>query len=180
MFELKNIESLLKIFSIEKKSDLVKYCKETLIHQSDFAGLVFACEGDQMPWRHKISYRDFVPTHLTPKGNLGSLLARNGVGTLNPDAKKEMRKISQLFLDRRYLVGHIFYTSDLKFWQFFYFDQRDIEQRSNHWEHGSHIHLLNHLWPNLDAETLWNSFNSGNPKLSGALHIRFQASHRDI
>lgn len=173
MFKPIDPEPFLKIFEISKKSELVKHCKEITIHSSDFATTVFACDAGAMPWLHKISYRDFVPEHLKPTDKLGKALAGQGIGPLNDEARKEFVKIEQLFKDRRYLVGHIFYKHDLSQWHFFYFDQRDFDTRNNHWEHGAHIHLLNHLWPNLKADTLWQTFNAGNPKLSGSLHIRF-------
>jgi hypothetical protein len=55
-----------------------------------------------------------------------------------------VRKMFQLFEERQYLVGHMFYTADLHEWDFFCFDQPDVEQQKrNHWKKGSHVHFLN-------------------------------------
>jgi hypothetical protein len=91
-----------------------------------------------------------------------------------------VRKIGQIFKDRRYLVGHIFYIPDLSEWHFFQFDQRDLEhERGNHWKEGPHVHFLNWLWPNYDAKTLWENFSSGKAKLTDSLHVRYFDSARE-
>jgi hypothetical protein len=94
-------------------------------------------------------------------------------GRLEGKAKKAFGKIPQIFSTRRLLVGHMFYTTDHSNWHFIYFDQRDTDHRSPHWKHGSHLHMINHLWPQHTAVSLWKWFNSGNVQLSGAIHIRF-------
>jgi len=91
----------------------------------------------------------------------------------DPGAQKTVRKIGQIFKDRRYLVGHIFYVPDLSEWHFFQFDQRDLEDGKNHWKEGAHIHFLNWLWPNYDAQTLWMNFTSGKDNLNDSLHISY-------
>jgi len=176
MIALHDPESLLKIFAFDKKKDLEKHCKDTTIHQADFVAFIWACEDNKLPWKHQILSRSFAPKHLEPTKEDFLALFANGVGELKGKAAKVVKKTQQLFVDRRYLVGHIFYNHDFSNWHFLYFDQRDFEAFGNHWEHGPHIHLLNHLWPNLDGQILWESFSSGNVKLNGSLHIRFCTS----
>jgi hypothetical protein len=176
MFAPQDPESLLKIFSLEKKRDLEKHCKDITIHQVDFAALIWACEESKLPWQHQILSRSFAPKHLEPTNEDFLILLANGVGELKGKAAKVNKKTHQLFVDRRYLVGHIFHNQDFKNWHFFYFDQRDFDDFDNHWEHGPHIHLLNHLWPNLDGKVLWENFSSGNVKLNGSIHIRFRTA----
>lgn len=174
MSEPHDIDSLKQIFYFEKKSDLARYCKVASIFKSDFAALILACESRVTPWHHRIHHRDFIPEHLQPtKEEQAALTAAHGVGPLNGKAATMMRKVRQISKERRYLVGHIFFVPTLKNWHFFYFDQRDLSARENHWDHGAHIHLINHLWPNQDAQTLWNTFRSGNVKLSGSIHIKY-------
>src|SRR5262249_14535351 len=88
--------------------------------------------------------------------------------------RKTANKISAIFDDRRLLSGHIFFTPDKSEWHFFYFDQRDFAERGNHWQGGSHIHLINYLWPDRTADATWKEFCIGNPQMRGALHVRFQ------
>jgi hypothetical protein len=174
MFEPRNLEGLWQIFTVEKKKELKKHCRDVVVYLSDFSQLALACETGFMPLGHKIHYRDYLPAHLNPSTSELQSLHENGVGPLKDEAHKTVRKIAQLFRERRYLVGHIFYQPDFTKWHFFYFDQRDIvEDESNHWDGGSHIHLINWLWPEYSAESLWTRFTSENAPPSSSFHIRF-------
>jgi len=37
--------------------------------------------------------------------------------------------------------------------------------------------LINYLWTQHSHETVWKTFNDGNPKMKGAAHIRFYREH---
>ena len=84
-----------------------------------------------------------------------------------------MRKISSIFDERRLLSGHLLFNADSSNWHLLYFDQRDMARQNNHWEAGSHIHLINHLWPKWTAQTIWDEFRTGNPMMKGALHLKY-------
>lgn len=168
-----SLKSLWKLFTFEKKRDVEKYCRDLTIRASDFTNFIMACEVGQGPFLHRIHHRDHVPEHLHPTDDDLAALSANGVGPLTPDAQKCVRKLGQIFKDRCYLVGHIFYTPDLSQWHFFQFDQRDTQDGKNHWKQGAHIHFLNWLWPNHDAQTVWTSFTSGKVKLNDSLHVRY-------
>jgi hypothetical protein len=120
-----------------------------------------------------IHYGDHLPEHLHWNNKNSAALKANPVGLLLPDAQKAVTKIFQMFRERRYLVGHLFYVPGGSEWHFFQFDQRDLETEDNHWKQGAHIHFLNWLWPNYDAQTLWTNFTSGKAKLNDSLHIRY-------
>ena len=174
MRELQNIEGLLKLFTFAKKRELEKYCRDVVIYSSDFADFIITCELTGLPFRHQIHYRDHVPQHLNPTDEDLAALEANPVGPLLPSAQKTVRKIGQIFRDRRYLVGHIFYVPDLSEWHFFQFDQRDLEdERANHWKEGAHVHFLNWLWPNYEVKTLWANFTSGKVKMNDSLHVKY-------
>jgi hypothetical protein len=119
MFQLQNLEGLLKIFTFERKRELEKYCRDVVIHSQDFAALIVSCGRGRMPFLHRIHYRDYIPEHLVPSDGELAALAKNGVGLLKGDALKMMRKVTQGFQERRYLIGHMFYTRDLSGWHFF-------------------------------------------------------------
>jgi hypothetical protein len=115
-----NLESVLKIFSFEKKGDLEKHCRSVVISSKDFFALVVACEPTRNPFSHEISYRDKVSEHLNPSDSEIQALKSTPAGSLlTGDAKKAVRKMSQMFEERRYLVGHMFFTPDLSKWHFF-------------------------------------------------------------
>ena len=175
-----SLEGLLKLFQFDKKRKLVRYCRSTVISGSDFANLVLACDLCPGPFLHRIFYRDIVPEHLNLSDANLKALAENGVGPLGPEAAKAVRKMGQIFEERRYLVGHMFYTPDLSRWHFFCFDQRDLEERRpNHWKEGSHVHFMNWLWPNQGAKDVWSEFVSGNYKPGSSIHLRFLWSSRE-
>jgi hypothetical protein len=158
------MNSLLAICLTEKKSLLSTLCKKTTISQEEFANFIVASEGGLLPWLHKISYRDFIPEHLRlTEADRTALVGAKGGEPAPRAAQKSLTKTAQIFEQRRYLVGHLFYTPTLTNWHLFYFDQRDTEQRRpNHWQGGSHLHLVNCLWPKHDCQTTWSYFNSGN------------------
>ena len=139
--ESQNTDALLKMFAFDKKRELEQYCRNIVIDSSAFTNLILACELAGFPFLHKIHYGDHVPEDLHLSDKDSAALDANPVGLLQPDAQKAMRKISQMFKDRRYLVGHIFYVPDLSKWHFFQFDQRDLQDEQNHWKEGAHIHF---------------------------------------
>jgi hypothetical protein len=178
MSDKQSLTDLITIFAINKKGKLKQHCRSITILQEDLASLIWASAAGVTPWEHRAHHREFLPEHLELKDNDLGALATNGVGTLKPRAQKTANKISAIFQERRLLSGHIFFNPDLSEWHLFYFDQRDFAERDNHWQGGSHIHLINHLWPGRTAQGVWNEFRTGNPKMRGALHVRFKRRAR--
>jgi hypothetical protein len=168
-----SIHDLIEILTATKKQNLKQLCRNTIIMKADFARLIWACTANAVTWHHQATHREFVPEHLNLPTS--SLLAANETGEIQL-VQKTVSKISALFEARRMLSGHIFFSPDLSNWHLFYFDQRDYLTRNNHWKGGSHIHLINFLWPNWDAQSVWKEFCAGNPQMRGALHIPFQQS----
>jgi len=154
------MDMLLEICLADKKSLLSSLCKKATISQEDFANFIIASESGLLPWLHKISYRDFIPEHLRLTEADRTALVGGKVGEPVPRAaQKSLTKTMQIFEQRRYLVGHLFYTPTLANWHLFYFDQRDTEQRrANHWKGGSHLHLTNWLWPHQDCQSAGGFF----------------------
>jgi len=115
--------------------------------------------------------RDIVPNHL--------FLSADDTNDINDNQEKRekfFRKAGQLFIERRYLMGHMFYNVELQKWHFFYFDQRDTRNSENHWHYGSHIHFLNYLWPEYSPRSLWEALRDRKPKIRRSLHIRLEAT----
>lgn len=175
-----NLEGVAKLFSFEKKQDLERYCRDLTIRSDDFFTLVLTCELLRYPFAHEISYQDQVPEHLVPSDFEIQALENTPAGTLlTGDAEKVVRKISQSFKERRYLVGHMFFTPDYANWHFFCFDQRDLETKGNHWKEGAHIHFINWLWPRQDAKSVWSNFMTEDQRPGGAIHLRFSDFARE-
>jgi hypothetical protein len=178
MCEASSLEGLLKMFTFAKKKDLERYCRSLVISGSDFAGLILCCEQRGEPFIHQISFRDIVPQHLELSDSDIKALADNGLGALGPGAAKAVAKMGQMFEERKYLVGHIFFTPNLSEWHFFCFDQRDLEdRRPNHWKEGPHVHFINWLWTGQDAKSVWSNFVGENQRPGNAIHLRFSMDH---
>lgn len=179
------LDKLLTLLEIPKKRDLAKHAREMTISGDDFVRLILACEHPASPYIHLIHHREILPDQLTLKPEdlqaFGAGVTKADVGgRVEGDALKVLTKVTQAFKDRRLLVGHIFVHKADGRWHFFYFDQRDYTVEDNHWEHGAHMHFINHLWPEHTLEGITSQFTTGNPKLAGSLHIRFlDPSERD-
>jgi hypothetical protein len=168
-----SIEQLLKILLSSKKQELRALCREAVITKAAFANFILGSMSGATPWDHRAHHREFVPPHLNITKEDRTEIVSSASDKTESRVPKFLRKISAIFDERRLLSGHLFFTADLSNWHLLYFDQRDISRNRNHWDGGSHIHLINHLWPKWTAQTIWNEFCTGNPQMKGALHVRF-------
>ena len=178
MTNLESFAALMKVLDFNSKRELESYCRGLTIDSEDFFYLILAAEQSLIPYAHRIHHRDIIPKELTLGHEPHGPVETDKSGRLVGGSLKFFRKVTQIFHVRRFLVGHLFFSSDLHNWHFLYFDQRDQSPHSNHWKHGPHIHLINWLWPNYSAKSLWNEFTIGNPKMRGALHIKYTDNNR--
>jgi hypothetical protein len=169
-----DMESLLKIFNLKKKKELINYCKNVQIYQSDFVAFISACKSGVTEYNYDFHFDDKVPVHLQLNESDRAALATHGIGIAKGKAKTTINKIFQTFEERKCRIAHLFYTGDLKYWYLFYFDNRDLNEYKNHWKRGKHIHLINDLWfPNMNAEEAWLQFWTEKLKMSSKVHIRY-------
>ena len=135
-----------------------------------------ACQVQAIPISHLPIFKHHHPEHLAPSDADLAAFAKNGVGPLSKEARKFTNKIGQVFEQRRLFCGHLFlpilHSSE---WHLFYFDQRDTDTHRSHWEHGSHLHLMNMVThPQLSVLDVATKIDGEKrPKLGGGLHIRF-------
>ena len=164
-------EYLRQLLSFSKKSDLERYCRNLEIDYRDFTVLIY--NAHQIGYFHDIKFNDFQPEHLQPTEQEVWSLGRTENGVISADGQRFIRKVSEIFKQRRYLVAHIFANAER--WHLFYFDQRDIQTLDpNHWKHGPHLHFVNDLWPNYDPNDVWALFDQADASLRGKLHIRYK------
>lgn len=163
------LEALLTLFTFTSKRALIKHARQLVITSNDFAHLIEATKYADIGVQHCIHHRDIVPEHLHLRPEEVAALSSGEAES----PLKAGRKLVQAFKDRRFRVGHMFYTHRSKRWHFFYFDQRDLDADEAHWSYGPHVHFVNFLWPEYSAEGLWDEFTTGNPKIGGAAHIRW-------
>jgi hypothetical protein len=166
------------IFLAEKKSDVEKLCRAALIDEGTLSKFIHLCQCGLLPWNHHIETKDRYPVNRkwTDEDMKRSRLAGSD------DAIRAKAKWNQLMIERRLLVGHLFYLPDYSNWQFFYFDNRDLQLEKNHFKNGGrHIHLINHLsLPNGSPEDVLKIFQEENPQFKGSFHIRFHQETREL
>ena len=170
------LSALLAIFGITEKAKLVEHCRTAVVHSQDFANLILACEARAIPIRHIPIFRHHHPEHLQLTDADLKAMASAKVGPLEGRARKAFGKIGQMFDERRLFCCHMFWPPTRPGeWHLIYFDQRDIGAAQNHWQHGTHIHLMNMVThPQLDPNDLLSSlFSEQRPKLGDSLHIRY-------
>lgn len=159
------------LFAIQKKSDLVAFCKGLTVTEREFVELVLNCES--IGYTHTRKWHEFMPEHL----KLTEIDKNAFRSTGKPEEKarlgKVMNKISATFRERRHIVTH-FFIAPYGNWHLIYLDLRDTDtEKDNHWAGGPHLHFVNHLWPQHDPEVLWATFDDRHHAISGAIHIAF-------
>lgn len=177
MAQSETLPSLLAIFDILEKAKLVEHCRSAVITGTDLANLILACETYKISIRHLPVFQHHHPAHLNLQEHDRRALVENGVGLFKPAARKAANKVTAMFDQRRLFCGHMFWPPEFGGeWHLLYFDQRDTAEHDNHWEHGSHIHLMNMVThPRLDPNKLVESlFATERPKLGGSLHVRYK------
>lgn len=146
------------------------------MYQQDLVTLIVSAQhGALAPYQYANLFKDKIPEHLIPSEAEKEVLRSNGGGPLqSKNAGKFSRKIFQLFSERRSVAAHLFYTPDHCHWHLFYFDNKDTENFRNHWKHGSHIHYVSDLWPELNLACTWTKIAKGEMTFANKLHLRFE------
>jgi hypothetical protein len=179
MIELVEPQTLVNLFNIKTKKELKSYCQDAMILRQDFVSFILAAQaGVLSPYKYASHFEDKIPEHLTPKQEELAALGQATKGPLQGKAKKCVRKVFQLFVDRRHIAAHLFYTPSYDYWHLFYFDQRDQSTPKNHWRGGPHLHFVNDLWANLVLEDVWERVLRGDTSFS-SVHIRYVGAESD-
>lgn len=163
------MNTLATLFSCETNAALRKACDEVLLAPGELSAAVWACKSGRVGISHEMFWNDTVPRHLWPTEKDQAQLDAAKPG----EPVKLATKAFQMFKERRYRVGHLFWIP-FGPWHMIHFDQRDAAERENHWTGGRHVHLMNYLThPNVEPNEMWEDFRrSPNPKHSGP-HIRY-------
>jgi hypothetical protein len=163
------------MLNISSKRKLEQHCKRLVVHQQDLVALILAAQhGVLAPYKYANHFSRDVPANLVPNEAESQALSPNGVGPFRSrGASKFASKVFQLFREQRALAAHLFFTPSRRYWHLFLFDNRDTAEHRNHWKHGSHIHFVSDLWPNLSFESAWEQVKSGELAFPSKLHIRY-------
>lgn len=172
------LKQLLTLFTLEKKRQIEAHCRTLVIRSEDFAEVILAGRARMLGlYAYRCHFRELRPAHLEPTPDELDALAGNGTGELQGKALKMMRKVGQLFDDRRLLAAHLFYSPSHQYWHLFYFDQRDRAERDNHWEHGQHIHYVHDTFTREPLAEVWRKVCQDKPAFPRGLHIRYDYHH---
>jgi hypothetical protein len=170
---------LARLFNIESKHDLKKYCRKLIVRQSDLVALILLGRtGSLEPYRYASYFAQQVPEHLRTTDEERGALSRDGVGPLKEKALKSVSKMFQILEERRCFSGHLFYTPYYTYWYLFYSDQRDEAVTRNHWRGGPHVHLTSSHWPSLSLEKVWEKVKCGHINFP-SFYVRFLADDNE-
>lgn len=173
-----SLEKLLGLFNLSKKREVVRYCQNLIITSEDFAKVLLASRITGLgPYKYACYFADITPDHLHPRDEELAALGLNGVGPLRGSALKAVRKVDQIYRDRRLLSMHLFYVPSQKYWHLFYFDQRDYLNHKNHWKHGPHIHYSQDLFTRDPLLQIWERAISEKPIFPPSIHVRYDYHH---
>lgn len=165
------LEKFIKLFAIQKKSELEKYCSGLTITQEDLVQLILWSQ--LIGYAHNRCHLEYQPIEAQPAPRDLEALHSSDDVIRAERLRKLVNKFKNLFEVRKYLSAHLFVSPSR--WHLFYFSFRDIDgEGKNHWRHGSHVHFLNDLWPHYRLEQLYDLLFSGRwTQVSDSIHIRF-------
>ncbi|MBM4208622.1 MAG: hypothetical protein FJ190_11665 [Gammaproteobacteria bacterium] len=166
-----------QLISCKKKKDLEKFCKSESVSSPEFADFIAACMSGTMPLNHAMKYFDYVPPHLETRDEDWTVLNSRNASERTPDENRVIRRIFKTHAERKYRVGHMFFSKELshpiKEWHFAFFELDELEDLGNHWVNSSHIHFVNCLWPKLYCQDIWNDFVLHKRFPSAKLHVKY-------
>jgi hypothetical protein len=171
------LKALVEIFQISSKRQLEKHCRSLTIWRSDLYALIMAAQSGDAEISHYPIYIQYHPPELTLTEENLRALHDNGVGAFKKPAQKTVNKLGEMMRQRRIFAAHLFWFPDYPGnWHLFHFDQSDTNPHTNHWQHGSHIHLINMLThPRTDPVQLISELEAmQKPHVSHAIHIRYK------
>jgi len=173
-----SLTNLLLLFNIDRKREVEAHCRKTTIRSEALADLLLTARvagiGD---YRYACHFADITPPALVSTQSELAALGSSGLGETQSDARRAISKINQLFIDRRILAAHLFFSPSKRFWHLFYFDQRDFQQEQNHWVHGPHIHYSRESFTNDPLDTVWSKVCLAKPEFPKSVHIRYDYHH---
>lgn len=171
-----HLSSLIEILNFKSKKDLDRHCRNIVVYQQDLFWLILAAQhGVFHPYKYANHFERNVSQNIYPNELEQQAIRENGTGEFTTKlATKFSTKIFQMFREQRALAAHLFYTPDHRYWHLFYFDNRDTSDVKNHWKHGSHIHYVSDLWPEITMSTVWQQVTNGQLYFPNKMHIRYK------
>jgi hypothetical protein len=152
-----------ELLSFIKKSKAVAFCKRIIISENDLYLLIRNCS--QIGFTCRSKFTEFVPKNR-------KILDSDIIELKKGKTQSLLKKLNRIFEERKRYSVHLFERN--KEWHCFYNTYQDMEQgEKRHWEKGSHIHYLSHLWTEYRKKQVWDSFDKRNIEVQG-IHIKLK------
>ena len=172
------MQHIVDLLNLRKKKEVEAHCKKMLLTSEEFSNLILAGITDALApylyWRHHVQLE---PAHLWPTDEEHAALIKNGPGEIHGKALKLVKKIDQMYKQRKLLNVHLFYLPSKEVWHLFYFSQRDTEKYDNHWDIGPHIHYTHSSFVNVPLDDIVDKIMEEKPKLPKSVHIEYDYHH---
>lgn len=173
--ELVMRSSFTDIIRCTDKNELKKRCKSARLTMSEFVGFIAACGMGITHLKHIMHCADSVPPELKETEDDWKVLRAGPEVHSSKEGQKAIQRLFKTHGKRKYQVGHMFLSKEssnpISEWHFIFYELKELHPRNSHWEAGSHIHLTNYLWPNLNCQDVWNQFVSANEFPKSKLHV---------
>jgi hypothetical protein len=159
-------ENIARLFSLTSKAEVKAYAQRLVLDRLDIAcAIVYAELGG---YTHAPLHYEWQPEAARLKPEDVDILRNED---RHHDLDKFVRKFDNALETRKRLSAHFFEKPGR--WHLFYFTLGDMASRDpNHWEHGSHLHFVNFLWPEYKLEEMQDRlFRQRKTQITG-LHIR--------
>jgi hypothetical protein len=163
-------DCLKQVFETEKKSDLEKLARHTVVKQIDLVAFIHNCKS--LGFRHEIKRKEFVPESVILGKKEFEALKQNGVGPMSKEAQKVVSKTQALFEQRKVNIGHLFFKENE--WHCLYFSYKDMSPRDNHWKHGPHMHYTNSRIMDWSRRKMGYALDERDLTGIRNIHIRFE------
>jgi hypothetical protein len=154
--------SFAEIIICSTKNELEKLCKSSKITKSSFTDFIVECKAGLTHLNHTMHYIDFVPTELQQQEGDWEVFEGACQNQTSKQRQKAVTRLFKLHGKRQIRVGHMFISKEIthpiREWHFVFFEIKELYDKDSHWVNGSHVHITNHLWPNLYCQTIWENF----------------------
>ena len=167
-------KDLRELLGAGRKKLALRIAKKMVITKRDLYDLTVNC--GTLGLSHYAKHLEFVPEErrLTTADNNAIF---NLDGSRTPETLgKATSRLAQVFEEREHRSVHLFADSRGR-WHCLFLTFRDIAGEpstgKHHWEHGSHLHYISHLFdPKLTKQDMWTALGERRHTLP-AVHIRF-------
>jgi hypothetical protein len=165
------------ILSCQDKRSLRSLCKNITVSQAEFVDVIMACQQRATRLNHVMRWIDHVPESLAVRNEDWDVLNADPETIRSRKSQKALCRLFKAHGQRKYMVGHMFISKELqhpiKEWHFVFFEIDELHTRNNHWVAGPHVHIINHLWPRLYCQQVWEDFVARRRFPNASLHVAF-------